>query len=771
LGSFAKAAAAAFLLALPCAALAGGVWFSSGESLFRLDPSSDEAALVASPGAVSAIAVNSRDDNVWVLVGSRLRRYDAGGIARVDIDLKNAGVQNPSELVLNPVDGSLWITDGKTLLHLGEEGQTLNNVQAPGVVRALALSLDATSWVLGNKRIWRISSDGALLANQDLTGLVAEEPKFVAADALGDALWLAGEKQLSQSRLSNPGQIIGTLDFSRVIASLVLDQKRGLAWTLSQDRLTAITRDGQISKVVELGALGLDGATALAFDGASDSLWLAHPSGLARLSSNGNPIARIAMAAGVSALGVAPFSLVPSVSIVRPPTNALTNNPRPEFRLAYDALCSGISCGFSPSYFVTYSLSAVLNGQAVGSLFTFDGTIGQSSFTPSARLPEGSNTFSASVQDRFGRQSELATSAFTVDTIAPRFLTLRPADGATVSTPNVVIQGTIDDPSATVVLASSGSSQRGTSFSFPVVLQPGLNTFTLTAVDPAGNASTATLRLTLSALTVGISSPLNGASLSADHVAVSGTFQGPANSGITVNGVVASIRGNTFIVPSVPLQAGVNTISATVSATNQGSATQSVTVTSSGPAPMDVVAGPAQGIGPLTITFTVNNRTGNAITSIQADFLGTGFFINIGTNPQISRVFTAPGTFQANFIITDSTGATFRPSAVYVIDDATQIDQTLRSIWSGFMRALSAGDASQAAQYFNAGAQRKYGPVLSRLQPNLPGIVASFTAPQVASVSSDLGEYVVGRTINGVKQIFFIYFLRDVDGVWRLDSM
>jgi hypothetical protein len=87
------------------------------------------------------------------------------------------------------------------------------------------------------------------------------------------------------------------------------------------------------------------------------------------------------------------------------------------------------------------------------------------------------------------------------------------------------------------------------------------------------------------------------------------------------------------------------------------------------------------------------------------------------------------------------------------------------------MRALSAGDASQAAQYFNAGAQRKYGPVLSRLQPNLPGIVASFTAPQVASVSSDLGEYVVGRTINGVKQIFFIYFLRDVDGVWRLDSM
>ncbi len=45
------------------------------------------------------------------------------------------------------------------------------------------------------------------------------------------------------------------------------------------------------------------------------------------------------------------------------------------------------------------------------------------------------------------------------------------------------------------------------------------------------------------------------------------------------------------------------------------------------------------------------------------------------------------------------------------------------------------------------------------------------TAPQLANVSNELGEYVIGRTINGVKQIFFIYFLRDIDGVWRLDSM
>lgn len=54
---------------------------------------------------------------------------------------------------------------------------------------------------------------------------------------------------------------------------------------------------------------------------------------------------------------------------------------------------------------------------------------------------------------------------------------------------------------------------------------------------------------------------------------------------------------------------------------------------------------------------------------------------------------------------------------------------------------------------------------------NMVAIVGSYSAPQLASVSNDIGEYVVNRTINGVNQVFFIYFLRDTDGVWRLDTM
>ena len=52
-----------------------------------------------------------------------------------------------------------------------------------------------------------------------------------------------------------------------------------------------------------------------------------------------------------------------------------------------------------------------------------------------------------------------------------------------------------------------------------------------------------------------------------------------------------------------------------------------------------------------------------------------------------------------------------------------------------------------------------------------PAIVDSYSALQRVSITSNMGEYAVNRVIDGVDEVFFIYLLRDPDGVWRLDSM
>jgi len=187
MGLIARAAVAALLLGLSFAASAASIWFSSNDSLYRLDPSSNQTVLVAAPGTTQALAVSPKDGSAWVLVASRLLNYNESGVPQVDLDLKTLGLQNPSSLTLDPYDATLWLFDGKALLRLGAAGQALNTWQAPGVVRTLALGVDENVWVLGNKQVWRFDSQGTILASQDLTGLLKEEPKFLAVDSLGDA--------------------------------------------------------------------------------------------------------------------------------------------------------------------------------------------------------------------------------------------------------------------------------------------------------------------------------------------------------------------------------------------------------------------------------------------------------------------------------------------------------------------------------------------------------------------------------------------------------
>jgi len=55
--------------------------------------------------------------------------------------------------------------------------------------------------------------------------------------------------------------------------------------------------------------------------------------------------------------------------------------------------------------------------------------------------------------------------------------------------------------------------------------------------------------------------------------------------------------------------------------------------------------------------------------------------------------------------------------------------------------------------------------------PNYASIAASFSVPQCSALTADLGEYAINRTINGINQLFLVYFVLGADGVWRLESM
>lgn len=551
----------------------------------------------------------------------------------------------------------------------------------------------------------------------------------------------------------------------------------GTLYVAVKDAIVFLDRSGAFVKRLDLSGYAVGKVRALVYEPLGPGLWMAGKRALLRLTSNGEFVARIPVDKKVSAIGVGLFRLFPGISIRAPSDGTLTDNAYSSFRVGVSATCSGIPCSLGSAYLQSLSLGATVNGQAIGSLFQLNGD--ELQYVPASRLPEGSNVFSVRATDRFGHSSDLRTSRFVVDTIPPRFLSLAPMDGDIVTTPSVTIQGTIDDPTASVVLFDGAgkavSMASGETFSFTVTLSEGANAFTLHAWDPAGNVNATSLMLNrsaASALSVAVTSINSGAAVDTDILLLSGTVTGPENTGVTVNGLVATVADGRFYINNLPLKPGVNTIAAVAAAPDGRTVTETITVTSNARALFQADISPVSGVAPLRVALTVTNRSVNPIQTIVVDVDGQGSLIT-SADPTIPIAFTysAPGVYRPKIAVTNNRGATSSQTLTVVALDPAQMDRLFVNLWDGMNSALKAGNLAGAAEYLNAGARLKYRPVFEALVSDMPQIVASYSALQRISISEDTGEYAITRPYQGQNQLYLVYFLKDADGVWRLDGM
>ncbi len=769
--------ASLFLACLSFPALSATLWFSNEHTLYHIDSETHARLHTLKLDEVEALSAD-KAGGAWVINGKKLTHLGADGVTLLTLELKAVGLKEADHLAVNAVDGSIWVADEKTLLHLDVSGQIRHPVTIPENLRHIVVALDHSVWLLGNKQLLHYSATGIKLKDMDLKGLVKEEPKTMLLDDLHGYLWLASEKALTQLDLANLNLVRRDLKLDKKAEGFTLDPKTGTLWLTSKDQLLAYDQNGLVIKTFTLEALNLSEVETLAFDATSNTLWLADKKNLIHLTTNGERLNTLA--ASIEHIAPALFTITPLIKLINPLGDVLTNNPTPRITVGYDAICITTPCGLKPAYFSTYTLIASLSGNNVSALFNFDPITGQANYTPVIKLSEGVNLFSAQARDSFGQMSNTVNASITIDTVPPMFLNLSPADGSVITGNQVTVQGKVDDVGALVTLENLsqwngiGQNPAIQNFSYQLTLKPGLNTIQLSAIDPAGNIATQTLRLTYTpnALTLTLLSPVSGTAVSDDQMLVSGTFQGPLNTGITVNGVVAAISNNQFYA-TVPLNVGTNTLTVIATTADGTSVTKTVDVTSSGAGPITVTAEPKNGVAPLQTGFTVTNNTANVFTKIEADFNNDGVtdFTAFDITSPIEFTYVTPGVYQAKFMVTDSLNNVYTKTVLVTVQDAAQMDQLFKSIWDGTNSALVAKDKAKALRYLNRGAQAKYEPVFEALLPDFPTIIASYSALQRVSISDDIGEYAINRSINGVDSIFFIYFLKDGDGVWRLDSM
>ena len=172
----------------------------------------------------------------------------------------------------------------------------------------------------------------------------------------------------------------------------------------------------------------------------------------------------------------------------------------------------------------------------------------------------------------------------------------------------------------------------------------------------------------------------------------------------------------------------------------------------------------------LDVTLKVDISISNPILTYSWDFNGDGRPEQVGSLSEATASYQYPGLYFPTVTVTDTEGNTYSATTVVSILDRDEIDTLLKSKWEG-MRGALGSDTAKALNYFDESVKDKFNRVFSDLGSDLLSIAASFEDITLISFDSDIAEYAIGRNQDGQRYIYFIYFMKDKDGIWKVKGM
>ncbi len=348
------------------------------------------------------------------------------------------------------------------------------------------------------------------------------------------------------------------------------------------------------------------------------------------------------------------------------------------------------------------------------------------------------------------------------------------------TSPEVVLSGDTSTLSWNVVNAATISIDNnigsvGENGSVPVAPTE-TTTYTLTATGPGG-VTTKSVTINISRISITILSPTPGAVITRPDVMVKGTFSnaGGLETGITVNGVLAVVYGNQFAANHVPLQEGVTTITVTATDTSGDTNTAEIHVTieeSSGY--IRLTASDESDIAPFEAMLRVDGSF--IFTANKPSFTGPGpvEFLEAPEENEFIVRMTEEGIYFFTAQVMDNEGNTYADPIEIVVVNGVWLDALLKAKWNGMKTALITGDIEGGLSYHTEGSKNRYRNTLSFLAAELPSLVSQMQDIELIYFRERTAKYRINRIhdIDGesINITYYIYFIKDHNGLWRIDQ-
>ncbi len=470
----------------PVPDLVNSIWIGTSEGIVKFSGKDGAKLLeIRGLGEVLALAIDEEDGRVWAFTDSTLYAYNRRG-ERLSATSIPSGESNRIVLAVDPSDRGVWLGEGKTLYRLNSQGVTEFMTPLPHLIEAMSMDPHRSRiWVATQKALMAYDTTGAPIASID-PGKQADIAE-VAFESTSDSLWVATEQDIycygGDGILRTKIQI-GKID------SMVPDGEGGL-WIAKKKLLTRIDSMGHVLFEVEpFNPKGHGTIEALVLNPSDHSVWGIDTKALIHVSEDGallhymEPVAK--EMGHLLSLVLYSDLAAPIFRITSPSEEEFLNTNTPNIEVNFEDPGSGVD---------TSSLAFQINNISLKVNCIFEEN--SASCTPRSALPDGETALSATVKDFTGNTAHVTGIRFTIDTVKPQITVEAPRDGLITNQPAQTIMGSVNEPAMLTVNGQPVTFLQNLTFSSTVTLQEGNNTFTIRALDRAGNEQELPLLVTL----------------------------------------------------------------------------------------------------------------------------------------------------------------------------------------------------------------------------------------------------------------------------------
>jgi hypothetical protein len=180
-----------------------------------------------------------------------------------------------------------------------------------------------------------------------------------------------------------------------------------------------------------------------------------------------------------------------------------------------------------------------------------------------------------------------------------------------------------------------------------------------------------------------------------------------------------------------------------------------------------ITANTESGIAPLETILTLD--TSLDATRLSVSYTGPADVEFLSTSASEYRMrLNAEGTYFFTAQGTDAAGASYSDTIALSVLSKEALDTLLRAKWDRMREALSENDIERAISYFIDNTQKTYRYNFELLQELLPMIAQDMGKIRVVDVHDQVAQYELFSFQDGMELSFYVKFVKDINGLWKI---